>query len=260
MQGRSAITRTAGLLCATVAALAAAPAGASAGTVSFDKVFCQYVPVWMNVQVDSYRARATGAPARTPVEFTGTDALGSRWTSVVASNRAGTAVDEARPLEPAGWGTFPVTVTATYDADGDGVRTDPVGPPVTVAAAGTAPCDYTFSGFGKPVGRDGRARVKAGKVVPLTWRATMPDGTPIANRSHVIAVVSSLPSEPEPDVIFGSFDEPLVDPDALHYLGDGRWRYDWRTERSWRGTSRRLSLWLSDGPDGMIRHAHFTFT
>jgi hypothetical protein len=37
MQGRSAITRTAGLLCATVAALVAAPAGASAGTVSFDK-------------------------------------------------------------------------------------------------------------------------------------------------------------------------------------------------------------------------------
>jgi hypothetical protein len=259
---RNALVRGA-LLVAGGLALVPGTASAATGSFDFRWVSCSYVPIWMGYPVEEWQARVSGLPPGVEVEFVVETGIPRESRNVAVTDASGTAVDVSRGLA-GGWGSYPVTASALFDADGDGVKDDLVGAPVTVERA-PWPCEYVFSGFSKPVARDGKTTtVKAGRTVALNWRVTMPDGTPIDSRAHLVGVLSTATGingdEFVWDIIWNGTVEELRDDSALTNLGDGRWRYDWRTSRSWAGTKRQLVLWLADGPDTMTRTAVFKFT
>ena len=83
------------------------------------------------------------------------------------------------------------------------------------------------------------------------WSASCREASPASTASSFVW-----------DIIWNGGVETLKDlsgtPDG--YRGDGRWQYDWKTERWWAGAKRQLVLWLADGLDTMARTAMFKFT
>jgi hypothetical protein len=79
--------------------------------------------------------------------------------------------------------------------------------------------------------------VRAGGVLPVTWRALDADGAPIADPQHFAGIVSSARPGQE-DRAGGT---------GPRYLGDGYWRFHWHTPAAHAGERRTMILRLRDG-------------
>jgi hypothetical protein len=79
--------------------------------------------------------------------------------------------------------------------------------------------------------------VRAGAMVPVTWRALDADGLPIADPQH-FAGLSSSASRGQDDRAGGT---------GPRYLGDGYWRFNWQTSGAYAGERRTMTLRLRDG-------------
>jgi len=79
--------------------------------------------------------------------------------------------------------------------------------------------------------------VRAGATVPVTWRALDADGAPVADPAHFAGLASAAAPGRE-DRAGGT---------GPRYLGDGYWRFNWHTPRSYAGERRTMTLRLRDG-------------
>lgn len=95
---------------------------------------------------------------------------------------------------------------------------------------------------------------KAGRTVPVTYRVTLPDGTPVADPAHFVQLTSQAGTPcggaPADQV------ETSAGRSGLQYLGDGTWQFNWKTPKSYAGQCRTMILTLADGS---VHTARFSF-
>jgi hypothetical protein len=122
-------------------------------------------------------------------------------------------------------------------------------PPLTVTSGDTSTnvppggevqTGGVFIGFSIPVSNTDLNKVQAGSVVPLRWRLTKPDGTPIVNLTSVSVVANTVPCE-------GGVASNDVAPvnavgSGLQNLADGYYQYNWKTSKSEAGACKHLQL------------------
>lgn len=130
-------------------------------------------------------------------------------------------------------GTHEFTVVATDDLD------------QTAATTVVYRVDYGFDGFLAPVPESVDAAT-AGRSIPLRWRLTQADGSPVTSLdpSDVSVGVVSRPcslGETEDLPFSEAGDSPLQS------LGDGYYRLVWKTSRTYAGSCKTLSLDVGDG-------------
>jgi len=121
----------------------------------------------------------------------------------------------------------------------------------------TAPGDsYTVSAFTQPVDNPPTVNVaKAGKILPFKFRVTDQDGNPVTNlaTTDVSVQVELFPCTPG-----GTRDavESYASRAGLKNLGDGYYRYGFKSLSRWEGTCGTLTLIT---PNGGERSADFKF-
>jgi hypothetical protein len=100
-----------------------------------------------------------------------------------------------------------------------------------------------------PLDDQGFNTVRAGQVVPLKWELLDADGVPVTDLAGVtLTSVEVACVEGGEDLDDGDpVDEPAVGASGLQNLGDGLYQYNWRTNRSYRGTCREVQLDLDGG-------------
>jgi len=108
---------------------------------------------------------------------------------------------------------------------------------------------YAFSGFDSPIDNPPIVNnAKAGSVIPVKWRITDLDGTPISDPASFQSLTSF-------SVSCGSFSGDPVDAldeyspgsSGLQYFGDGYWQFNWKTLKTYKGQCRIMVLTLADG-------------
>lgn len=123
---------------------------------------------------------------------------------------------------------------------------------------------YTFSGFFPPIENHRPNSAKAGQTIPIKWRLTDGNGTPIEDPTSFV----SISSYATPGSCGGRTNgrasagregaiETSTALSGLHYLGNGYWQFNWKTLKSYAGQCRTMSLNLNDGGAG--RTAAFIF-
>ena len=106
---------------------------------------------------------------------------------------------------------------------------------------------YGFSGFLAPVDNPPALnQATAGRTVPIRWKLRNGSGGFITSLNAVSSITSrpipcdSRPVEQVPD-------SDSTAPSELKVNADGEFIYTWRTDRTWAGTCRRLTVTLNDG-------------
>jgi hypothetical protein len=136
------------------------------------------------------------------------------------------------------------------------VSTEAAGPQFeTISASNpggttTEDCGYTvtyrFQGFQQPIDTDAVNKVKAGRTVPVKWRLTEWDGTPVSDRASFVRLTSSadacITGAPTDDI------ETTTTGSGLTYTGDGNWLYNWKTTGLAAGC-RELRLQIYGAPE-----------
>lgn len=107
---------------------------------------------------------------------------------------------------------------------------------------------YQFEGFFSPVDNPPvRNVVKAGQTIPLKWRLTDEQGSPVADGSSFVSVtvtqIACDDSSPSDAV------EEVTSSSGLEYLGDGFWQLNWKSPKSYAGSCRVVKLNLADHVD-----------
>jgi hypothetical protein len=164
--------------------------------------------------------------------------------------------------------TVPGGVAAKVtDADADGGHTvvNQGGGTVTISlgdataqlAAGQSRAIRTwrFDGFRAPVD-NGRVlnSLKAGQAVPLRWRLTRADGTPVTTLTSVKLTVEGLACGA--GATADAVEELATGGSGLRNLGNGEYQYNWATPKSYANSCKRLRL---DVGDGVTHDALFQF-
>jgi hypothetical protein len=108
---------------------------------------------------------------------------------------------------------------------------------------------YAFTGFKSPIDNPPVVNVaKAGQSVPVKWRITHLDGTPITDPVSFKSVTSytvacdTLLGDPAAEV-----EEYSVGSSGLQNLGDGYWQFNWQAPKTYLGKCRTMVLTLADG-------------
>ena len=144
-------------------------------------------------------------------------------------------------------GTTSITVTV------DGTQ-------ATLPAGGQAVVrTWDFVGFAQPVDNDTALstvlnRVKAGQTVPLRWRVLDAAGQPVTNLALAQASVASLNCATGTGV--DELEQVAASPSGLQNLGDGYYQLNWKSDKSYGGSCKRLRL---DIGDGVTHDAAFQF-
>lgn len=104
---------------------------------------------------------------------------------------------------------------------------------------------YGFGGFLAPASGTARSAT-AGSSIPIRWRLTRSDGSPITNLDPAGVSVTILTS---PCDLGSTPDLPFADAGSstLQSLGDGYYRLVWKTSRTYVGSCKTLSLDVGDG-------------
>jgi hypothetical protein len=111
---------------------------------------------------------------------------------------------------------------------------------------------YTSMGFTAPLDLGGVLnQAKAGQMIPLKWRLLDGSGNPVTNltSSDVTPTVSaySCPS----GVTVDEIETYATGTTALQNLGNGYYQLNWKTDKAWVNTCKRLTLkiggWTGDG-------------
>lgn len=181
----------------------------------------------------------TGASVIQSAEF---NVNGGTWTAMSASDGAFDTTTEG------------VTATFTVTEGGDNnvcVRgTDAasnLGEQVCTTLTGEYL--YKFSGFRPPIRMGKENRVSAPRTIPVKWKLTLTDGgAPVSDPSSFVALKSyavdciTLAGDPATAVV-----EKGPGKSILRYLGAGKWLFNWKTSKNYRGSCRMLFVEFSDG-------------
>jgi len=104
---------------------------------------------------------------------------------------------------------------------------------------------YRFSGFQQPIDSNALNSAKAGRTVPVKWRLTDWNGSPVSDPASFVLLASrpnectnNVESDEVPTTTNGS---------GLRYTGDGNWHYNWKTTGLPTGC-RELRLWIQGAP------------
>ena len=100
---------------------------------------------------------------------------------------------------------------------------------------------YNFIGFASPVDNPPVMNIaKAGHSIPLKWRITDANGSPVTNLTGVtVAAVSlSCSSSSTTDAI----EEYTTSNSGLQNLGDGYYRWNWKSPASYANSCKTLKL------------------
>ncbi|MGH8893749.1 MAG: PxKF domain-containing protein [Actinomycetes bacterium] len=158
-------------------------------------------------------------------------------------------------------GSGPASATASSPADTStaGVGNKPVIGHDIAGRSGSATCGYRvaygFSGFHSPVD-EGVVNVgKAGKAVPLKWRAVDFAGAPITNLSSVH--LSVLGRTCDLGATQDQLEEFATGASGVQNLGNGNYQINWATPASYASSCKTLRL---DQGDGILHTAEFRFT
>jgi len=117
---------------------------------------------------------------------------------------------------------------------------------------------YSFFGFDQPIDNQPIVNnAKAGSAIPVKWRITELDGTPVYDPTNFKSLTSygvscgSFSGDPVDEL-----DEYSAGNSGLRYLGDGYWQFNWKTVKSYAGQCRIMVLKLADGSE---HTAYFKF-
>jgi Tol biopolymer transport system component len=139
--------------------------------------------------------------------------------------------DATLSVQNLGGGT--VTVTANGSTTG-------VGPGASLVVSAR------FEGFFAPVDIGGVFnQVKAGKAVPLKWRLTRADGSPISNLASASIYVTSLDCSLATTIDL--LEETAAGGSGLQNLGNGYYQLNWKTPTSYARSCKTLHLDLGKG-------------
>ena len=107
---------------------------------------------------------------------------------------------------------------------------------------------YDFGGFGAPLD-DGAAYtdVKAGQVVSITFRITDGNDNPITDLEDTDVAVTVTTIDCELGASDDNTSETAAGRSALLHLGDGTYRWNWKTSRDYANSCKRMHLSLGDG-------------
>jgi hypothetical protein len=163
----------------------------------------------------------------------------SRWDREPASSGGAIFPDvDQGLLGPTGpGGALPVSswINAGDGANENGSET------YTIDLTGARYC-LTFDGFGAPIDN----APKAGQAIPIKWRLTTADGTPVSDPTTFVSVSSQSAGGNCGGLPADALEESAGS-SGLQYLGDGNWQFNWKTPKSYAGQCRTMTLTLSDG-------------
>jgi alpha-tubulin suppressor-like RCC1 family protein len=110
---------------------------------------------------------------------------------------------------------------------------------------------YNFNGFFSPVDNHPTPNIaKAGQTIPIKWRLTYLDGSPVSTSSSFS--YSAYPAACSGFAPSGNeiTDLPTAGSSGLQYLGDGNWQFNWKTDKTYAKQQCYLfKLSLNDGSD-----------
>jgi hypothetical protein len=107
---------------------------------------------------------------------------------------------------------------------------------------------FVFAGFGAPINNDLVNVARAGQTIPVKYRLTAPDGTPISDPTSFTSLKSrSGGGLCGIGVGLDEIEVSAVGDSGLQYLGDGNWQFNWKTAKDFAGQCRTMTLTLEDG-------------
>jgi hypothetical protein len=112
----------------------------------------------------------------------------------------------------------------------------------------TTQYQFTFTGFRWPIRMGQDNRVNAPRAIPVKWKLTLTDGTPVSDPSSFVALKSyqvdctTLLGDPS-TAVMGTTPGNA----GLRYLGAGNWIFRWKTTRDYRHTCRLMFVEFSGG-------------
>lgn len=131
----------------------------------------------------------------------------------------------------------------------------------TASASASYTVSYQFSGFTSPVNGTGVLNVaKAGQTIPLKWRVTDANGTPVTTLTSVNVNVVSL--QCAAGTTTDQVEEYASGSSGLQNLGDGYYQFNWATPKSYAGSCKTVRLNLGEGSSAspVYHTADFQFT
>ena len=151
----------------------------------------------------------------------------------------------------------------------DPVNTSSIGPhSVTCYAADVAgntnsrsvsyTVKYNWSGFFQPVDNNVLNIAKAGQAIPLKWRLTDANGTPVTNLASVTVTVTVVSFSCSSGTTTDWIEEYAAGASGLQNLGDGYYQFNWKTPTSYASSCKTMKLNLGEGV-GMEHTALFQF-
>jgi len=173
---------------------------------------------------------------------------GLSWLAMTAQDGAFDSPSEVATV------SFTATVAGknTVCVRGTSLETTTDVPPIEIPHLGDAVCvdflaQYNFKGFYPPVKMDVVNKAKAGRTVPLKWRLTAADGSPIKDPAtfqgvwsyQVDCVTKEVLSNPEMGKAPGK--------SGPKYQGKGKWHYNWKTDKKFSGTCRMMYVQFDSG-------------
>jgi hypothetical protein len=135
-----------------------------------------------------------------------------------------------------GVGSFTATCSGALDNAGNSGNTAIVHYNVT----------FLFTGFAAPVDNAPAMNIaRAGQTIPLKWRLTDTNGSPITDLTDVTVTATSLSCDAGTT---GDLIEEYTGGNAgLQNLGDGYYQWNWRTSTSYANSCKTVSLNLGEG-------------
>ena len=117
---------------------------------------------------------------------------------------------------------------------------------------------YVFQGFFAPIDNPPLINTtKAGSAVPVKWRVTTSDGTPVSDPNSFGGLFSYEVDCGSSTQLENPLETTAPGESSLTYLGDGKWQINWKTLTSYhKGSCRVLDLLLKDGTH---HYANFKF-
>jgi Tol biopolymer transport system component len=100
--------------------------------------------------------------------------------------------------------------------------------------------------YAEPVASGQRTQVKAGSAVPVRFRIEDADG-PVADRAAILSITSTKLTGCDGSAATDAELPATTDLAGLQYDPvTGEWKYVWKTDRSWKGQCRLLTVTLAD--------------
>jgi hypothetical protein len=103
--------------------------------------------------------------------------------------------------------------------------------------------NYVFKGFQSPIKMGVTNKANAPQSIPVKWWLTDANGKPVSSKSSFTAIMSykvdctTLVGDPTTAIAGTSPGKS-----GLKYDGNGKWHINWKTEKSFRGTCRKMFI------------------